>query len=765
MSNYLRRLLLFSLVLGALPVITIGLISYYISSKDIEEKVRESNMQILLQTQMRVEQVLKTLELSAFQFVNSPIINTTANMQLSIDNFDEIKDLVKGLEHLQTLSGISEASLIHFQRNWYLDYRKFRTFNEDPQKERFLAYAKQPNSLFWVAGPAASTDITAEGESTKSRGIVSMVLKIPAVPLTTTPRQMLVVDIRAAQIQNLLTVSDKLHRNYILDRSGHDLLSDADQAAYKDINALITQKVKEGEQTEGFFTTGHMGSQLGVTFRASPYNSWTYVSITSMKDLTKQSRKIALITLIICIVIFLLVALIAFYGSRRMYSPIRKLFEFTKGMDGTGGGDKPGDEFIFIEERLRALSTTGKELEYQLRGQYAQLREYFVLKIMNGQIQDKDYAERAGMYGLPTDWHKLAILTLQIDTLQDTRYRDHDKELLLFAINNMVSELLPESTRLNPILIEQSQVTLLTLDEQNETELKVRLHETAEKIKTKVDEYLQLKVSVGISKPYERISGTLHAYVESLQALKSRLNLGNDIIVHYEDIEGRKEDGAANHYHLKLLEDQIVSSLKMADLARAQQIFDDYVGSIVERGVGYSEYSTIMMQLISKVYQIVQERGKSVSKELGEESDIEHFMKRNTITDIKKWFTVHLFEPIVRFLNEQAETQYLDIANQMVKIIHERYEEELSLESCASQLNFHPVYLSRVFKKEIGINFSEYLVEYRMNMAKTWLENTNMKISDIAEKLQYTNTSAFIRTFRKIVGMTPGQYRDQFSKN
>jgi YesN/AraC family two-component response regulator len=125
---------------------------------------------------------------------------------------------------------------------------------------------------------------------------------------------------------------------------------------------------------------------------------------------------------------------------------------------------------------------------------------------------------------------------------------------------------------------------------------------------------------------------------------------------------------------------------------------------------------------------------------------------------------VTLFVPIIGFLNHQAESQYVNIANQMVKLVHERYDQDISLEACASTLNFHPVYLSRVFKKEIGINFSEYLAEYRMNMAKTWLENTSLKVSEIAEKLNYTNTTAFIRTFRKIVGMTPGQYRDNHNK-
>ncbi len=97
-------------------------------------------------------------------------------------------------------------------------------------------------------------------------------------------------------------------------------------------------------------------------------------------------------------------------------------------------------------------------------------------------------------------------------------------------------------------------------------------------------------------------------------------------------------------------------------------------------------------------------------------------------------------------------------------MIHEQYDEDISLESCAAALKFHPVYLSRVFKKEIGVTFIEYLTDYRMTMAKMMLEHTDLKITEIADRLNYTNSTGFIRTFRKLTGMTPGQYRQTLSK-
>ena len=87
MPKYLLRLLCFTMILGALPVIVIGSVSYTIASRDIEQKVRESNLQILHQTQMRVEQVLRSLQLSSIQYVNSPLVLRAMKKPLDSSEF------------------------------------------------------------------------------------------------------------------------------------------------------------------------------------------------------------------------------------------------------------------------------------------------------------------------------------------------------------------------------------------------------------------------------------------------------------------------------------------------------------------------------------------------------------------------------------------------------------------------------------------------------------------------------------------------------
>ncbi|MFH5181885.1 helix-turn-helix transcriptional regulator [Paenibacillus sp. TAB 01] len=502
------------------------------------------------------------------------------------------------------------------------------------------------------------------------------------------------------------------------------------------------------------------GADAAALYRTSSHNGWTYVSVVSIEEMTKETKKIALATVAACLLILLVVAGLAFVGSRRMYSPIGRLFELTQTVETeTSRHGIRRDELEYIQASLETLTVSSSRLQEQMKGQTAQLKEFFVLKLFCGQMTDGDFLYRSRMYGFPAGWGRLCVLAVQIDSLQGTRYEERDRELLLFAVNNIVAELLPPDRRFSPIVLHTSQVTLLALDTDETEPLRARVYRMAELVQSKVEQVLQLKVSIGISSAFAKPSETIGAYNESLAALRCRMSLGSDIIVHYEDIEQNGE--AVVYTQVKALEERVVQALRGLKADQASEALRNYLNAVLVKDSFACEPPLLFIQLISRIVQLMQEQGASAGKVLVGERELEKFLKLQTREEIAAWFESRLFGPVVNLLSEKADAQYGNIAERMVRMIHEQYDRGITLESCASALNFHPVYVSRVFKKEMGVTFSEYLSEYRMNMGRLMLETTTLKISEIGERLQYKNISAFIRTFRKTFGQTPGQYRER----
>ncbi len=91
--------------------------------------------------------------------------------------------------------------------------------------------------------------------------------------------------------------------------------------------------------------------------------------------------------------------------------------------------------------------------------------------------------------------------------------------------------------------------------------------------------------------------------------------------------------------------------------------------------------------------------------------------------------------------------------------IEEHFADRLSLEIVAGEVQLSPAYLSALFKKELGTNFSDYVTEFRIEKAKVMLKRTGMNVNEIAYKTGFADARYFSRVFKEKVGIKPSEYR------
>lgn len=93
-----------------------------------------------------------------------------------------------------------------------------------------------------------------------------------------------------------------------------------------------------------------------------------------------------------------------------------------------------------------------------------------------------------------------------------------------------------------------------------------------------------------------------------------------------------------------------------------------------------------------------------------------------------------------------------------VQYIHDNYAIPLTRERVATACYLSPNYFSTQFRKEMGICFRDYLIQYRIEKSAQLL-TTGMSINEIALKVGYNNRNRFIINFRQRTGVTPSEYR------
>ena len=100
-----------------------------------------------------------------------------------------------------------------------------------------------------------------------------------------------------------------------------------------------------------------------------------------------------------------------------------------------------------------------------------------------------------------------------------------------------------------------------------------------------------------------------------------------------------------------------------------------------------------------------------------------------------------------------------DLLARIFGFVEEHYSKDCSLEALSAYTSYHYVYLSRFFKEQTGISFTDYVNRYRIGEAGYLLKNTDRSILQTAYDCGFESLRSFNRNFKKHLGQTPLQYR------
>lgn len=109
------------------------------------------------------------------------------------------------------------------------------------------------------------------------------------------------------------------------------------------------------------------------------------------------------------------------------------------------------------------------------------------------------------------------------------------------------------------------------------------------------------------------------------------------------------------------------------------------------------------------------------------------------------------------------KNKYNYLITKCLQFIADNYMHNVGLYEAARQLNISTVYLSQLFKKEVGKNFNVYLNEYRMEKAKTLIIRGDYRLGEICEMVGFSNLQYFSKCFKKAYGMTPNEFRNRWA--
>jgi two-component system response regulator YesN len=226
-----------------------------------------------------------------------------------------------------------------------------------------------------------------------------------------------------------------------------------------------------------------------------------------------------------------------------------------------------------------------------------------------------------------------------------------------------------------------------------------------------------------------------------------------------EFIQERKRLGTEWEYPLQS-ERELLGKVKIGDRTGAKEILNSILGTILFHNPGdLGVLKARLLELLSILSRSAVEGGVDVDVMLEKNlAYVNKVMQINEQGDLCAWISTALNEFIELVYSSQDARKVTQISP-AINYIDANYDKPITLADIAKASHISVSRLAHVFKEQMGITLIDYLTSVRIERAKQLLLATEQSCTEICFQVGYNNQSYFTRTFKRLVGMTPRQFR------
>lgn len=407
----------------------------------------------------------------------------------------------------------------------------------------------------------------------------------------------------------------------------------------------------------------------------------------------------------------------------------------------------------------REKAARAERLMQQYRDSLPLLKErYLIQHIENPDLDKSNIQQNFTNYQIALSSNDISVAVIRVDNIAELRRvkTSTEIELLLLAIIELFS------ASIDPMLhhefIRFSGDLVLILNTATEAQ-KSSFYKALTLTKNMVADRLDHTLSIGVSGFGHNASDLHAAYAHALDALEFQYFSGSNAIVSYDEIRAYAIN--KTFYPLDMERTLLNRIVSGQDEGVADQL-DDFMNALKQNNASSDQYKKASLALMFSVYHACIENNIDTDQIFGSDlSALDDIAAIDKISSLRTQLLGLLESSAQRFARTRNVNSYMEM---ILRFIDEKYADEISLESIASEVFITPGYVSILFKQVLGINFVDYLQKVRSKKACELLADVRLKIYDISCKVGYKDEKYFSQVFRKNIGMTPTEYRKMIQK-
>ena len=746
------KLLLTAVLLTIVPVIILGIISYISADYTLKKEIAITNRETIIQIQKRIDGTLKDLSKHVIYQTLIPMLDTFLTGPNPEEDMLNCKDIMQTLYSFRLLNDDIDGVYLYFAgRNLMVYTKKYgQGFTSDMTElnSSIIGNIRKDNKLyFWM--DRKNADGTLE---------VTLVRNIPF--MSKSPDGYLILDINESLFLKVLlqTQFSQDGAMFVITSSGN-IFSNPDRKVLKgDIgnDPLIDDIKAMSGISEKVYTADVEGEEMMVSFIVSPYNGWKYVTVIPVSELDSKFQPIKTSTILICLVLVALGLITSMLLSKRFYMVIKSVIDLIRQRNTTvmqPNGDKM-DEFGYIKKYVESLQLKDEQLENEIQESKPVLKANFLQRLLSETMSLEEIGKKLKYYDIMTRSFLFTALCLEVEKSKFTS--EEDENLFQFSIMNIAQEITEKFGLAIVFKTYSNRIAILFNHLPGEEGIQMRVFHLAEEIRDFASSMMKIKVTIGIGRCYEGLEMIRQSYKEAEEALQFQMVEGVGSVIYI----GQLATQPSGYLYPLKKEQQIVIHIKMGNLDEVLKLVDEFSASLKSSRQVKCEYVLqSFYQLIAASTKVIYELDPEEGSLLFSYSPYQKLMELRSMDQIIIWLKGEFYPSIVNFVLNRRGQKNREIVDKSLDYIHHHYHEDLSQYVMAELVAVPISHFSKIFKDEIGMTFTDYVIMYRVEKSKELLVKTDMKIGDIAAYMRYNNSQNFIRMFKQFAGLTPAEYR------
>ncbi|WP_160497528.1 response regulator [Paenibacillus dendrobii] len=417
------------------------------------------------------------------------------------------------------------------------------------------------------------------------------------------------------------------------------------------------------------------------------------------------------------------------------------------------------------EEMIEVLHKVKRQLDHEaqqsrLQSDYDKtlpmLRNDMLHELLDGQHEGEDalFHEKLQVHcGIdPNKPHRTAVIEIDDVAWKLNAYSESEAKQIVYQLYQTLMECCEELQILSLCRLSSRQFALVLQGEhlgRSETFLRELID--------RIEIGFPVTITIGLSSTAASLAWIQTSYQEARQALDYKMLAGKSRLILFSEMEsGNVED-------VQSLEMRLDALFAEMSNYRLVQLHDElgHVFALIRRMKSKSTVYNVAIQIISRLDAYLAGLNENLFQLLGMRMEnLDILFKFETMDDIQSWLRRRVFE-ISEMLHIKKQKKNNKLLESVCAYVEEHLDQNIALRDVSNMFSFSPNHLGVLFKQGTGVNFSDYVVDRRMEKACLLLKDPHYKIFEVAGRVGYKNLTYFSRQFKDKYGMTPGDYRKQ----